>query len=76
MLVAPVPSGAQVITVIGVFSAGPVPGREPQPVSSDASTAVPAAHRAVAEAVGEGRGEGRRRPVMVREPRGPPETHE
>ncbi|GFE14920.1 hypothetical protein Sgleb_29670 [Streptomyces glebosus] len=42
ILVALVPSGAQVMTVTGSFSpeSPEAPGREPQPESSDAMTAV------------------------------------
>ncbi|GGX14923.1 hypothetical protein GCM10010341_40500 [Streptomyces noursei] len=67
ILVVRVPSGAQVITVIGSCSPEPAPGREPQPDSSDAMTAVHAA-AAVAEACGKWRGEERRRPVMTPQP--------
>ncbi|MFJ9415692.1 hypothetical protein ACIRPT_16175 [Streptomyces sp. NPDC101227] len=52
MLVALVPSGAQVITVTGDFSpeSPEAPGREPQPESSDAITATHAAAEAMATA--------------------------
>ncbi|GGU96934.1 hypothetical protein GCM10010211_75350 [Streptomyces albospinus] len=49
---------------------------EPQPESSDATTAVHAAAEATAEVWGKGRGEGRRRPVMTPQPAAPPGTSE
>ncbi|GAA2330753.1 hypothetical protein Scani_14460 [Streptomyces caniferus] len=71
ILVALVPSGAQVITVTGSFSpASADPVSEPQPESSDARSAVHAAAETVATAGAEekGRGRERRRPVMTQQP--------
>ncbi|GLW16490.1 hypothetical protein [Streptomyces kronopolitis] len=79
ILVALVPSGAQVMTVSGAFSPeSPAPGSAPQPDSSDA---MAAAH-AVAEAIGttrargKGRGRRRRRAVMTPQPSVLPGTGE
>jgi hypothetical protein len=74
LLVADVPSGAQVMTTIGSSPEPPVvPGTTPQPTASDAQTATAPAERAVAltdlvkrKDLGRKvlRGEGRLLPVM------------
>ncbi|GGT36361.1 hypothetical protein GCM10014713_32530 [Streptomyces purpureus] len=65
ILVALVPSGAQVITVTGSLEPPVVPGSTPQPVSREAPAATAVVHAINEVTVLEGRGmEERRLPVM------------